>query len=338
MVLNYIGSKMKLVKIISAIITSHVKSGVFGDLFAGTGAVSRHFAKIGYSVCANDVEQYSYYVSSAVLNCPYSDKLSALIDTLNKIEPIEGLFYKHYSVSAGRLFFTDDNAKKIDTLRENIEILKNKAEITELEYVFLIGSLLESADAVANTASVYGAFLKKIKKSALTPLVLKPIHTNKSIQSDKHNVMNKDIFEILENQYYDVVYLDPPYVARQYGANYCPLNYLCQYNRNIEVRNKTGLIDYYKSPFASKRDALKSFKKLFAEIKTKHLFLSYNNNGIVSLEKMIDLLGQYGDVITYVIDYRGYKSNQTTNNKTTEYLHYLQYNGGNQKQTIQWEP
>jgi adenine-specific DNA-methyltransferase len=328
---------MKLVKIISNIITSHVKAGVFGDLFAGTGAVSRHFAKIGYSVFANDVEKYSYYVSSAVLNCPYSDKLSTLIDTLNQIEPIEGLFYKHYSVSAGRLFFTDDNAKKIDTIRENIEILKNKAEITELEFVFLIGSLLESADSVANTASVYGAFLKKIKKSALTPFVLKPIHTNKSIEPDKHTVLNRDIFDILPENTYDVVYLDPPYVARQYGANYCPLNYLCLYNKDIQVRNKTGLIDYYKSPFASKQHAIKSFKKLFAEIKTTHLFLSYNNNGIVSLEKMIDLLAEYGDVITYVIHYRGYKSNQATNNKTTEYLHYLCFNGGNKKEKIQWE-
>jgi len=37
-----------------------------------------------------------------------------------------------------------------------------------------LASLVESADKVANTASVYGAFLKHIKKSASKELILQP--------------------------------------------------------------------------------------------------------------------------------------------------------------------
>ena len=46
--------------------------------------------------------------------------------------------------------------------------------------MFLLGSLLVSIDRVANTTSVYGAYLKKLKASALKPLVLEPIHQKKN--------------------------------------------------------------------------------------------------------------------------------------------------------------
>jgi adenine-specific DNA-methyltransferase len=64
------------------------------------------------------------------------------------------------------MYFSDENAMKCDAIRATIEEWKNKNHITEGEYFFLLATLLENIDKVANTASVYGAFLKKIKKSA----------------------------------------------------------------------------------------------------------------------------------------------------------------------------
>ena len=49
---------------------------------------------------------------------------------------------------------------------KKIEEWKKENHITENVYYFLLASLLENADKVANTASVYGAFLKHIKKTA----------------------------------------------------------------------------------------------------------------------------------------------------------------------------
>lgn len=54
--------------------------------------------------------------------------------------------------------------KKIDTIRTQIENWKVSKKIDDDLYYFLLASLIESADKVANTASVYGAFLKHIKK------------------------------------------------------------------------------------------------------------------------------------------------------------------------------
>ena len=70
------------------------------------------------------------------------------------------------------MYFSDENGKKIDAIRTKIETWKQEKFISKNQYFFLLASLLESADKVANTASVYGAYLKKIKKSAQPNLQL----------------------------------------------------------------------------------------------------------------------------------------------------------------------
>lgn len=56
-------------------------------------------------------------------------------------------------------------------------------------YYFLLASLLESADKVANTASVYGAYLKKIKKSAAKPI--KILGAEFDLTASSHEVFQK---------------------------------------------------------------------------------------------------------------------------------------------------
>ncbi|MCS6820663.1 MAG: hypothetical protein NZ551_02235 [Microscillaceae bacterium] len=56
------------------------------------------------------------------------------------------------------MYYSDKDGKKADAIRQKIERWYNNTQITENEYFFLLASLLESIDEVANTASVYGAF------------------------------------------------------------------------------------------------------------------------------------------------------------------------------------
>ncbi|MHA2064320.1 MAG: DNA adenine methylase [Candidatus Thorarchaeota archaeon] len=327
MVLNYIGSKKTLLPFLEHVIKKHASEGSFGDLFAGTGTVGYHFSGLGFDVTANDVEKYSLITNKALLLCPFSDELEQWINELNELDGVAALIYQCFSPGgeAKRMFFTEDNARKADAVRQQIEEWKD--DITDEEYCFLLASLLESLDSVANTASVYGAYLKKFKKSALAPLVIKPVHTRREVGNNR--VICSDILELKET--FSVVYLDPPYVARQYGANYAPLNYVVDYDEKVEVYGKSGLIEYYKSPFASKAKAEDAFKRLFQSVQAEHIFLSYNDQGILSLEKMIDLLAELGDVITYEIDYKRYQARKNQGKKTIEYLHYVKPNNKKKK-------
>jgi hypothetical protein len=49
----------------------------------------------------------------------------------------------------------------------------NKKISKNIYYFLLASSLLEAADKIANTASIYGAFLKNIKQSAAKDIVFR---------------------------------------------------------------------------------------------------------------------------------------------------------------------
>lgn len=174
------------------------------------------------------------------------------------------------------MYFTDENAMKCDAVRSKIELWKEEKNITENEYYFLLASLLENIDKVANTASVYGAFLKNFKKSALKPLTLSP--ANFFLNDHEHEVHNADILEVAKITSHDVVYLDPPYNERQYSANYHMLETIARYD-NPKIKGKTGLRDYskQKSDYCKKSEVKNSFQELIKTLDAKYIFLSYND-------------------------------------------------------------
>ena len=170
--MNYIGSKYKLsswIKTTILDVVGDVEDKIFCDIFAGTGIVGRVFKKDVKQVIANDIEYYSYVLNqNYIKNHKPLKRANKLIDILNNLEPKEGFIYKNYCLGSGsgRQYFSDNNGKKIDAIRSKIKEWFESKFINENEYFFLLASLLESADKVANTASVYGAFLKHLKNSA----------------------------------------------------------------------------------------------------------------------------------------------------------------------------
>ena len=110
--------------------------------------------------------------------------------------------------------------------------------------------MIESADKVANTASVYGAFLKKLKKSAQKEMILEPAIYEEN--DNEHLVFQNDANEVIKQIEGDILYLDPPYNQRQYGANYHLLNTIAEYKK-FEPKGKTGLRNYFKSSYCKKK-------------------------------------------------------------------------------------
>ena len=330
--LNYIGSKKTLLNTILKVLKDNIEDindRDFADLFAGTGTVgfNVNINNICKSVTSNDLEYYSYIINSALLESVYSEKIQKIIDELNNTEElIEGLIYKNFSNHEGceRMFFTNKNAKKCDTIRIKINELLLNETINKAEFNFLLASIIVSIDKYANTSSVYGAYLKKFKKSSLKEFILKPIHTNKKY-NPHNNVFNKKIETLVKEEEFDIVYLDPPYNSRQYGGNYSPLNYIAHYDKDIELKGKTGLMkNYNKSIFCSKPRAKSAFEKLIDNIKCNYLIISYNNEGILNEEDLIDILLKKGSVKLYKIKYNKFKAQKNVLVKHTfEYLWFI---------------
>lgn len=321
--LNYIGCKKTLLPYITDIYKKEIpdlKHHSFADLFAGTGTVSWNAIPLYNDIISNDIEYYSYIINYALLKSSYSETLQKTIDFMNTLDRKEGLIFLSFSPNdkSERMFFTPDNAKRCDAMRIYLETIKQS--LSKKDYMFLLASIIVSVDKVANTSCVYGAYLKRFKKTALEKFFVKPIHKN---QQQKHNkVFNRDVIELINLRDFDVVYLDPPYNQRQYGANYSPLNYIALYDENIKLCGKTALIsDYTKSSFCSKTKVVDTFISLIKNIKCNILFISYNNEGLMDFSTFKNLLLEKGDVVLYKIPYRRFKSKKDDGqNDVMEYV------------------
>lgn len=330
--MNYIGSKQKLSSFISTSVNSIVGNDLsqktFCDLFAGTGIVGRTFKTNVKKVISNDLEYYSFVLNKNYIENHEPLDYYSFVEELNLLKGIEGFIFNEYSENgkSDRLYFSENNGKKIDAIRIKIEDWKVLKTINLKTYYFLLSSLLESADKVANTASVYGAYLKHIKKSAQKELILEPALFQ--INDNEHEVFNEDSNQLIKKITGDILYLDPPYNARQYGSNYHLLNTIAKYDTFLP-KGKTGLRDYNRSDYCSKTNVKKSFEELIKNANFQHTFLSYNNEGLMSEEEIRTIMSKYGKYDLVTTDYQRFKADKTENrnhiaSSTTEFLHILE--------------
>jgi adenine-specific DNA-methyltransferase len=341
--LNYIGSKKSLLDFIDNVLikvnqklSKNKKDNItFFDGFAGTGIVGKYFNyKYNYINIANDLEYYSYIINYSNLKVNYTNKLKNHILELDKLtKPKNNLLITNNYSPAGelnRMFWTIENANKGDAIMEELNTLKINNNINNDEYLFLVSSLIISIDKVANTASVYEAYLKQFKKTAQNIFKLNPIHTNENINNIKNNkVYNLDInSDTILNNEYDIVYLDPPYNSRQYGSNYNCLNYIAKYDKDLEIYGKSGLIkNYNKSKYCSKTFARNTFEELIKNIKSKYILISYNNEGIINQTDFVNILKTKGKTTLYKKLYKKFKSSINQENENVyEYLYLCQVN------------
>lgn len=352
--MNYIGSKLSLLDFLGKSINKVVDKNcnTFCDLFAGTGIVGSYFKKKGYKIIANDIQYYSYVLNrhyignhreltfskltkeiSELENIKIKNRKDFVCDYLVNLKGEKGFIYKNYCFGGTkdkkelRQYFSDNNGMKCDAIRQEIEIWKERNLISDDEYYFLITSLIESIDKYANTASVYGAFLKKLKKTAQNNLILKPAKL--VINNKNHRVYNEDINEVAKKVKGDILYLDPPYNQRQYATNYHLLETIARYD-NPKLHGKTGLRDYQnqKSLYCSRTQVKKAFKDLILKAKSKYIFLSYNNEGLMTLNDIKEIMSLRGKYGYFTKEYNRFKADKDENreysaNETLEYLHYV---------------
>jgi len=194
------------------------------DAFCGTGSVSDAL-KDSFDLVVNDIMNWSVLYSTGRI---YSQKCDFEYLDYNPFEYLngnnkrrKGFIYNNYSPGGSkRMYFSAENAARIDYFRWQIEHWLVNEQLSNEEYAYLMASLIESVSNVSNTAGVYGAFLKKWDARALKKKIeFLPVGASQRCCGTVEALHGK-IEDEIDKVECDVLYLDPPYTQNQYGTQY----------------------------------------------------------------------------------------------------------------------
>lgn len=268
--------------------------------------------------------------------------LEEVLAHLDTVLPPEASFItEHYSApreatDGARMYFTEENGKRIDAVRVRLHEWLQREAITEDEFYLLLASLLEAADSVANTTGVYAAFVKTWQGNALRPITL-PLPAVVASPDLNCRAYKGDINKLLESLgHFDLLYLDPPYNTRQYSAYYHVPEVIAEgwFERAPDLRGKTGLIpdEHKKSEWSTREGCVPALEELLQHADATHVLLSYNNEGIIPETEIERIFRSVGDSDTYRRVGRSYKryradrdseDRQYKGDETTEFLYYV---------------
>lgn len=314
------------------------KDLTFFDAFCGTGAVSDAL-KDSFDLVINDLLEWCVVYTAGRIcssNCRF-DKLGfdpiEFFNSNNK--KTEGFFFRNYSPgNSKRMFFSPNNAARIDYFRETIESWKSTSKISNEEYNFLLACLIESISKVANTAGVYGAFLKHWDSRSTQSIKFCKVPTKNSKQK-KVLTFNKKIEDIIEDVNCDILYIDPPYTQNQYGTQYHLIETLVL-NDQPTISKITGS----RSTAPMRSDWSKNYKahilldKVLSKTRAKYILFSYSPDGFISKDFIDASLKRYGKPETYVckkISFKKYKNFKSRGPKDHyEYLFFIEKKSADQ--------
>jgi len=341
--ITYIGNKRSLLSFIDeSVVEIKQKIGkekiITFDGFAGSGVVSRYLKQHSSRIYSNDLEKYSHVITQSFLINKSEvdfDYINAFVEHLNKIKTHSngvGIIEKLYApkntkniLHGERCFYTNENAKIIDRIRQEIE-----SEVKNEKYkgIFL-SILLHKASVHTNTSGVFKGFYKSSKtdigkfggegENALNR-ILGEIEMEPIILSNyecEHEVFNEDTNEVVKKiDNIDLVYYDPPYNQHPYGSNYHMLNTIYEYVEPEKISKVSGIrVDWNKSHYNKRIEAENAMDSLIKETNSKYIMVSYNNEGIIPSEKMVQILKKYGEVELKVKEYNTFKGSRNLKNR-----------------------
>lgn len=342
---RYIGNKTKLLPhILNRVRELIGDTGIVADIMAGTGSVALELKKQNYTVIASDVMTYSYHHLVTNLQLSEYPKFMYLrdligvskddisyfkvLDYLNSISPEKGFFFREFSPNGTplngtppRKYFTSENAEKIDAIRVCLNEWIETKRINDKEASLLKHTLIMAVNEVANISGTYGYFLSTFKNNSTNKIWLKPVEIEPN-NSKVHTVMHgfaEDLSRLISA---DLCYIDPPYMKRQYAANYHILETIARGDFPDAI-GKSGLRDWWDqhSKLCTKTKGLQSFEKIMSEMCCNKFLVSYSEDGLFSLEQLEACFNKFGDVTIQQIDYNRFKSNDSKlPSKLKEYL------------------
>ena len=362
--MRYLGNKTRLVPfILDAVESLGIEGSVACDPFAGTASVATALKREGWAVHAGDLlaSSYALQVSRVALDrtpafpgelfhedAGQSVSYGRVLGRLAALEGRHGFLTEHFTPAGdegaehGRMYFTPENARRLDAAREKIAGWHRAGHLDEPRRQLLLATLIEAADRVANTTGVYASFVKSWQPNARKPLELRPIRP--TAPADANGRRSRGACTAFQGPAetllrrvaaVDLLYLDPPYNGRQYPGYYHIPELLADgWHPPPPLRGKTGLIpdEDRRSDWCRRSEAADALERLLDAADARHILFSYNDEGILETERIESALRDRGGADSYrrfERPYRRYRSDSDgpersyARDRVREQLHYV---------------
>ena len=243
-----------------------------------------------------------------------------------------------------RCFYTPYNAAYLDLARQLIE-KEVPAELRD----FFIAPLLSEASIHANTAGIFKGFYKNSKtgkgqfggngrnalsrirgKIALPFPVFSDYNCKSRVFSCDANTLVQDP-ALYEKAYttdglFDLAYFDPPYNQHPYGSNYFMLNLIADYKRPDadNISRVSGIPrDWNRSDYNKKRKVAEVFVELVRNVRARYVLVSFNSEGFIPRDEMIELLSSCGKVEVLEADYNAFRGSRNLSGREIHVKEFL---------------
>ena len=243
-----------------------------------------------------------------------------------------------------RCFYTPYNAAYLDLARQLIE-----KEVPPELRDFFIAPLLSEASIHANTAGIFKGFYKNSKtgrgqfggngRNALSRIrgkislpfpVFSDFNCKSRVFSSDANLLVKEPelydMEFTDDGLFDLAYLDPPYNQHPYGSNYFMLNLIAEYRRpDAENISRVSGIprDWNRSDYNKKRRVAEVFVELVRNVRARFVLVSFNSEGFIPKDEMIELLSSCGSVEVLEADYNAFRGSRNLSGREIHVKEYL---------------
>lgn len=320
---RYTGSKYKLLDWIEELVLDNCEGEIFFDVFAGTGVVSAHMSKHYKRIIMNDFLYSNEIIYKAFFGSGEYDEavIKKYREQFQKINP-NRLKDNYFSKNFGGKYFSDNDAKLIGKIREEIKKLKRR--LSDREYCILLASLVYSMDKVANTVGHYDAY-RKINNIE-DRFVYELINPEKS--SEKFSIYRMDANKLARKVKADIAFIDPPYNSRQYSRFYHVLENVVQWKKpqleGVALKPQAENMSEY-----CRSSAPEVFADLIKHIDVKYIVVTYNNTynsksssskNKITLDEIKDILSSKGQTDIYEKKHQCFNAGKTEFNDHKEFV------------------
>lgn len=312
--IKYAGSKQKLIPYVLQLLGELKGVNKVLDGFSGSTRVSQALAQKGYQTTSNDVALWSEVFATCYLKSTQSDAYyQELIDHLNALQGTDGWFTQHYGgdVADTKKPFQKKNTRRLDAIRTEIDRLALSWEDRSV----LLTSLIYALDKVDNTLGHYVAYLTNWSKRSYNDLHMKL--PRRFRYKAENRVFRKDIFELIREEEFDFVYLDPPYGSNNEKMPPSRVRYNAYYhlwttvilNDQPDIFGKAGrredsrdtvsasVFEEFRKDAAGGFMALNALDQLIKETRSPYILLSYSSGGRATRNELQDIILRHGKLV-----------------------------------------